>query len=77
MLTRRLIFLLPLLFATPALAQPWWDQKREDQAWQRERDKQRHDVEAHHHAWNEAAERRTWMDHRRFEAQADWNRTHH
>lgn len=81
MLTRRLLFLVPLLSlpvaVTPALAQPWWDQKREDEAWQRERDKERREAEAHHRAWHEEAERKAWMQHRRTEAQAEWNHSHH
>lgn len=73
---RRALFALALLPAAPALAQPWWDERRENENWERERERERRLAEERHEHWDEQRERHEWMERQRGRAQTQWERTH-
>jgi hypothetical protein len=66
---------LPLPIAT-AIAQPWWDEKREATEWQREREHERHVAEERHEHWEEERAHAEWERRQRVVAQQEWERTH-
>lgn len=67
---------LPIPLAT-AVAQPWWDQRRADAAWARERDRERRLALERHEHWDEARAHASWERHQRQLAQQAWERDHH
>jgi hypothetical protein len=79
MVNRRTLLL--SLLATPlpvaaALAQPWWNQRAEDEKWHRYEEEQRRRYEAHHERWEEKREHEAWERHQRELAQREWEREH-
>jgi hypothetical protein len=80
MIARRSLLLslaaLPLPLAG-AVAQPWWNQKREDASWARERERERRLAEERHEHWDEGRAHTTWEHHQRTLAQQSWEHDHH
>jgi hypothetical protein len=66
---------LPLPIAA-AVAQPWWDEKREAAEWERERDHERHLAEERHEHWEEQRAHAEWERRQRVVAEQEWARTH-
>ncbi len=79
MINRRSLLLSLLAAPLPvaaALAQPWWNEKAEDEKWRRYNEEERRRAEAHHEHWDEGREHEAWERHQRELAQRDWEREH-
>lgn len=61
---------------TAALAQPWWNDREEAGAWERERERERREAEARHERWDEEAAHRRWLAEERHRREEEWHRTH-
>ena len=72
MFNRRMMLLsvaaLPLSVVSAA-AQEWWNQKREDEAWRHEAERERRLAEEHHEHWEEARAHAEWEKRQRVLAQ--------
>jgi hypothetical protein len=55
---------------TLAVAQPWWDERREDEEWRRV------EAERRHERWEEARERQQWLAEERRKREEAWDREH-
>ena len=59
-----------------AVAEPWWDERRERRAWERERERERRWAYEHHREWDERRAYHDWERRQREMARRDWERTH-
>jgi hypothetical protein len=79
MVNRRTLLLSMLATPLPvaaAFAQPWWNQRTEDQRWHQYEDQERRRYEARHEHWEEKREHEAWEKHQRELAQHEWEREH-
>jgi hypothetical protein len=60
-----------------AVAQPWWDEHREQRAWEQERERERRHAQERHEHWDERRAHAAWERQQRAAAQRDWERHHH
>lgn len=66
---------LPVPLATAA-AQPWWDERREQRAWEHERDRERRRALERHEHWDDRRAHEVWERRQRIEARREWERRH-
>ncbi len=68
---------LPVPVAAAMAADPWWDERAQQNAWIREREIERRRAAARHQPWDESRAHADWERQARVNARRDWDRSHH
>jgi hypothetical protein len=61
---------------TAALAQPWWDERREEERWRQLEAERRREAERRHVRWEEERARQEWLAEERHREEEAWYHEH-